>query len=207
MMAISRFTKSTLLLLTLELLNPLGGFVEETFCLLLDVHDFLVDVAQTSSPQRADLLLQLDVLLLRVVETLEGKKPMRLFTASAKLQREKKRPPALPMLTCCSEDATCVALAACIVASFAMRRLSSVLFLRASTSAERSTSRVIASICLFSSRVSRSSTCGAKASGREGRIWRKLLRGGLASKGLPEPWHPWCRSGWPGPRSEPPPPS
>lgn len=74
MMAISRFTKSTLLLLTLELLNPLGGFVEETFCLLLDVHDLLVDVAQTSSPQRANLLLQLDVLLLRVVETLEGLK-------------------------------------------------------------------------------------------------------------------------------------
>lgn len=111
------------------------------------------------------------------------------------------------MLTCCSEDATCVALAACIVASFAMRRLSSVLFLRASTSAERSTSRFIASVCLSSSRVSRSSTCRAKASGREGQIWRKLLRGGLASKGLPEPWHPWCRSGWPGPRSEPPPPS
>lgn len=50
MIIISRFDESNLLLLTPELLNPLGGFVEETFCLLLDLHHLLVDVAQTSAP-------------------------------------------------------------------------------------------------------------------------------------------------------------
>lgn len=60
--------------------------------------------------------------------------------------------------TCSSEDARCVALLASALASFAICLFCSVLFLRASTSAERLFKRIMASICLSSSCVSLSST-------------------------------------------------
>lgn len=64
-----------LVLLTPELFYPLGGLVEEIFCLLLHVHGLLVDAVQTSrASQSVDLLLQLAVPLLGVIEALGGKK-------------------------------------------------------------------------------------------------------------------------------------
>lgn len=64
------------MLLTPELFYPLGGLVEEIFCLLLHLHGLLVDVAQTSraSSQSVDLFLQLAVPLLGVIEALGEKK-------------------------------------------------------------------------------------------------------------------------------------